>query len=61
MDGTPNSWGVLDVVEGTWLWPEDVSASIERRKAAKETHVVTKSALESNKAVRHSGLSVSEL
>jgi Icc-related predicted phosphoesterase len=52
--GAPgDSWGVLDVETGEWLWPDDVSASIERRRAAKEDAVA--------KAVSHSGLSPTEL
>jgi hypothetical protein len=52
--GAPgDSWGVLDVESGQWLWPDDVDASIERRRLAKEERVAT--------AISRSGLSPSEL
>lgn len=31
-----NSWGVLDVVEGTWQWPADVAKAADRRAQALE-------------------------
>lgn len=53
-NGAPgDSWGVLEVESGQWLWPDEVDASVERRRAAKEAAVAER--------ISRSGLSASEL
>lgn len=64
-----DSWGVLEVETGEWLWPEEVDARLERRKQAledfKRSELVGKveayKEAKANRAVSLSGLSPTEL